>query len=144
MLCCLVQFCLGLLIVYPLYTLRPFLVWVLGWGEILKVRGLWLIQASRTRKLKQYQVMAVVLIILHIQTKFVQTTNQSRMLCFPYRCLWRGNLNNRPHLVKWKLCCANKRRELGIKNLVILNSASLAKWVGIFLMTIKTVESCHL
>ncbi|WKA06987.1 hypothetical protein VitviT2T_024859 [Vitis vinifera] len=44
--------------------------------------------------------------------------------------LWGGgNLEQKPHLVRWEVVCLNKKKGgLGVKNLSILNKALLAKW----------------
>ena len=44
--------------------------------------------------------------------------------------LWGGGaLDKMPHLVNWKICCADKKEDgLGIRNLVALNKALLRKW----------------
>ena len=45
--------------------------------------------------------------------------------------LWGGgNLEKKPHLVKWSTVCSNKKiRGLGVKSLSILNKALLCKWI---------------
>ena len=40
-----------------------------------------------------------------------------------------GNLERKPHLVRWKLVCLSKKKEgLGVKCLSTLNEALLCKW----------------
>ena len=48
--------------------------------------------------------------------------------------MWgRGNMDKKPHLVKWSMVCANKRNGgLGVRNLSILNRALLCKWIWRF------------
>ena len=63
------------------------------------------------------------------------------LLCLPSSVRWRiekiqrdflwggGNLERKPHLVRWELVCLNKKKGgLGVKCLSILNKALLAKW----------------
>ena len=44
-----------------------------------------------------------------------------------------GNMDKKPHLVKWSTVCVNKRnRGLGVRDLSILNRALLCKWIWRF------------
>ena len=44
-----------------------------------------------------------------------------------------GNMDKKPHLVKWSTVCANKRNGgLGVKDFSILNRALLCKWIWRF------------
>ena len=44
-----------------------------------------------------------------------------------------GNLEKKPHLVKWSTVCSNRKiGGLGVKSLSILNKAMLCKWIWRF------------
>ncbi|RVW75215.1 hypothetical protein CK203_061763 [Vitis vinifera] len=68
-------------------------------------------------------------------TKCSQTETGKDSKGFP---LGGGNLERKPHLVRWEVVCLSKKKEgLGVKNLSILNKALLANGIGGSLMREK-------
>ncbi|RVW35300.1 putative ribonuclease H protein [Vitis vinifera] len=95
-----------------------------GWKDI-KIHMLFCRDGQRVRFWHVIELTNLSYVFV-VFTECSQTETRKDSKGFP---LGGGNLERKPHLVRWEVVCLSKKKGgLGVKNLSILNKALLAKW----------------